>query len=368
MSNADKGLQQCVCMTRDLQPTASGQQRSKVSFGALARHAATFLLLTLAQTASADEAFYRGRSIDLIVGYPVGGSNDNYARLLSRYMGRHIPGSPTIVIRNMPGAGSLQAVNHIYNSAPRDGSVIAVAAPTIALDQKFGAQGVRFDTKRLEWIGRANSQVALVILRSSVKVSTPQEAQREEIVMAGTGASSTIAIYPGVMNRLLGYKFKFVMGYKGSSDAMLAVERGEVDGMNISWESLDANHPAWLPDGKMKALVQFAQARHPALPNTPSVVELARTDEERRILDALMNTVEIGVSFFTSPETPRERLNALRRGFDKMTQDPACIEEALKLRLPIQHKNGEDVEKLVADLIDLPEALTQKMKAVYGPD
>lgn len=368
MSYEDNDQHQCVCMKRDLTAIEGGPQKSEVRVSTLWRPAAALMVLTLAQTANAEEAFYRGGTIDLIVGYPVGGANDNYARLLARHMGRHIPGSPTIVIRNMPGAGSLQAVNHIYNSAPRDGSVIAIAAPTIALDQKFGAQGVRFDAKRLEWIGRANSQVALIILRSSVKVTTPQEAQRDEIIMAGTGASSTISIYPGVMNRLLGYKFKFVMGYKGSSDAMLAVERGEVDGMNISWESLEANHPAWLPEGKMKALVQFAQGRHPSLPNTPSVVELARTDEERRILEALMSTVEIGVSFFTSPDTPRERLNALRRGFDKMAQDPACIEEAGKLRLPIQHKNGEEVEKLVSDLIDLPDALTQKMKAVYGPN
>ncbi len=323
-------------------------------------------VLGAAPSAGAQEAFYRGRSIDLIVGYPVGGANDNYARLLSRHMGRHVPGAPTIVIRNMPGAGSLQAVNHVYNSAPRDGSVMAIAAPTIALDQKFGVQGVRFDASKLEWIGRANSQVALVILRASVKASTPQEALREEIVMAGTGASSTISIYPGVMNRLLGYKFKFVMGYKGSGDAMLAVERGETEGMNISWESLEANHPSWLPEGKVKPLVQFAQSRHPSLPHTPSVVELARNEEERRILDALMSTVEVGVSFFTTPETPRERVDALRRGFDKMAQDPASLEEAAKLRLPIQRKSGEDVARLVADLIELPDALTQKMKAVYG--
>jgi tripartite-type tricarboxylate transporter receptor subunit TctC len=325
-------------------------------------------LASFAPAAQADEAFYRGRTIDLIVGYPVGGANDNYARLLSRHMGRHIPGAPSLVIRNMPGAGSLQAANHVYNAAPRDGSVLAIAAPTIALDQKFGAQGVRFDARKLEWIGRANSQVALVILRAQVKASTPQDALREEIVMAGTGASSTISIYPGVMNRLLGYRFKFIMGYKGSGDAMLAVERGEVEGMNISWESLEANHPTWLPERKVKPLVQFAQARHPSLPNTPTVVELARNDEERRILDALMSTVEVGVSFFTTPETPAARVEALRRGFDKMAKDPACIEEAAKLRLPLQPRRGEDVAALVASLVDLPDDLTKKMKAVYSAE
>jgi len=246
--------------------------------------------------------------------------------------------------------------------------VLAIAAPTIALDQKFGAQGVRFDARKLEWIGRANSQVALVILRAQVKASTPQDALREEIVMAGTGASSTISIYPGVMNRLLGYRFKFIMGYKGSGDAMLAVERGEVEGMNISWESLEANHPTWLPERKVKPLVQFAQARHPSLPNTPTVVELARNDEERRILDALMSTVEVGVSFFTTPETPAARVEALRRGFDKMAEDPACIEEAAKLRLPLQPRRGEDVAALVASLVDLPDDLTKKMKAVYSAE
>jgi len=325
-------------------------------------------LMGAAPAARADEAFYRGRTIDLIVGYPVGGANDNYARLLARHMGRHVPGAPALVIRNMPGAGSLQAVNHVYNAAPRDGSVLAIGAPTIALDQKFDAQGVRFDARRLEWIGRANSQLALIILRPQVKASTPQEAAREEIVMAGTGASSTISIYPGVMNRLLGYRFKFVMGYKGSGEAMLAVERGEVEGMNISWESLEANHPSWLPEGKVKPLVQFAQTRHPALPNTPAVVELARNDEERRILDALMSTVEVGVSFFTTPETPRQRVEALRRGFDAMAQDPACLEEAAKMRLAMQPRRGEDVAALVASLVDLPEDLTKRVKAVYSTE
>ena len=234
--------------------------------------------MRLAQT---PEQFYAGKSIDLVIGYPPAGSNDVYARLLARHIGRHIPGKPNIVAKNMPGAGSFLALGHVYNIAPKDGRVIGIGAPTSPLDEKLGTQGVRFKTAEFNWIGRINSLINIVFMWKTSPVKTVADAQRIEATLSGTGAGSTVSIYPTVMNNVLGTKFKLIMGYKGSSEAQLAVERGEVEGHSTSWTAVKVGHPDWRPSKTINILVQFALNKHPELPDVPTVVELARNDEER---------------------------------------------------------------------------------------
>ena len=255
-------------------------------------------ILTAEASAQTPEQFYAGKTIDFVIGYPPGGSNDTFGRLLARHLGKHIPGKPAIVPKNQPGAGSFLAVNTIFNVSPKDGTVIGIGAPTIPLDEKLGTQGVRFKTAELNWIGRIDSLVNIV---------------------------STVSIYPTATNNVLGTKFKLVMGYKGSNEAMLAVE----------------------------------------LPDVPTVVELARNEEERAILSAIMNATEVGTAFFTTPGVPADRLTALRRAFDASMKDPELLADAQRINVGISPLAGEDLQRLVADVSQLPPALLDKVRAAY---
>jgi tripartite-type tricarboxylate transporter receptor subunit TctC len=331
--------------------------------------AAAFAALAGAGThvaAQTPEQFYAGKSVDLVIGYPPAGSNDVYARLLSRHLGKHIPGKPNIVAKNMPGAGSFLALGHIYNIAPKDGSVIGIGAPTSPLDEKLGSQGVRFKTAEFNWIGRIDSLINIVFMWKTSPVKTVADAQRIESTLAGTGAGSTVSIYPTVMNNVLGTKFKLIMGYKGSSEAQLAVERGEVEGHSTSWTAVKVGHPDWRPSKAINILVQFALNKHAELPDVPTVVELARNDEERQILRAVMNATEIGTAFFTTPGAPADRVTALRRAFDATMKDPDFLAEARRTKLTVNPITGEELQKLVAEVSDLPPALLEKVRAAYG--
>ena len=315
-----------------------------------------------AQTA---EEFYKGKSIDLVIGYPPAGSNDVYARLLARHLGKHVPGKPNIIPKNMPGAGSFLALAHMANVAPNNGTAIAIGAPTSALDEKLGTQGVRFKTAEFNWIGRLDSLINIVFMWKTSPVKTFADAQRIEATLSGTGIGSTVSIYPTVMNNVFGTKFKLVMGYKGSNEAMLAVERGEVEGHSTSWTALKVAHPDWIRDKSVSLLVQFSLHRHADLPDLPTAVDLARNDEERQVLSAIMNAAEVGTAFFTTPGAPADRVTTLRRAFDATLKDPELLAEAEKIRVGVSPLPGEALQKLVASVTDLPPALLEKVRAAY---
>ena len=311
------------------------------------------------------EQFYTGKIIDFVIGYPPGGSNDIWARLLARHLGKHIPGKPNIVPKNMPGAGSFLAVNTVYSVSPKDGTVLAIGAPTMALDERLGTQGVRFKTAELNWVGRVDSLINLVFMWHTSKVKTFADAQKIESTLSGTGAGSTVSIYPTVMNNVFGTKFKLIMGYKGSADAQLAVERGEVEGHSTSWVAVKVGHPDWLPTKKISILVQFSLTRHPELPDIPTAVDLARTDEERQMLSAIMVAAEVGSAFFTTPGVPPERLEALRRAFDATMRDKDFLADVERTKLAVAPMKGEDLQKLVKQVSDLSPALQEKVRHAY---
>jgi tripartite-type tricarboxylate transporter receptor subunit TctC len=329
--------------------------------------ALAMLVLCAAGQASAQtpEQFFKGKAIDLEIGYPTGGSNDAYGRLLARHLGRHIPGMPAVVPRNTPGAGSFLAVNRVANTAARDGTVIALGAPTMALDERLGSQGVRFKTADLNWIGRIDSLINIVMMWHTSPVKSIADAQRIESTLSGTGAGSTVSIYPTVLNNVIGTRFKLVMGYRGSNEAMLAMERGEVEGHSTAWAAVKVAKPDWIRDKTVNLIVQFALKRHPELAEVPTAVELARNEEERAVLAAVLNASEVGTAFFTTPAVAPDRLTALRRAFDATMKDPEFLAEADKLRLGVSPMTGEELQKLVAQVSGLTPALLEKVRAVY---
>ena len=312
------------------------------------------------------EAFYKGRTIDLVVGYPPGGSNDLYARALANRMGAHLPGNPSIVVRNMPGAGSFLAANHIYTNAPRDGSVIGIVSPTVAIDEKLGSAGVRFKTAEFGWIGRVNSLVNVIFMWNRSGVQSMDAAKSIESTLAGTGAGSAVSVYPTVLNNVIGTKFRLVMGYRGSNEAMLAVERGEAEGHCTGWDTLQSTHADWLASKSAKVIVQFALKRHAELPDVPTALELVTSAQDKQILSAVLNATEVGTSFFTTPGVPRERLEALRTAFDRTMADPAFLNDLKQLKIGISSLRGAELQDLVASVGDLSPALTEKLKIAYG--
>ena len=230
----------------------------------------------MAAQAQSIEEFYRGKQLNMIIGYPPGGSNDIYARAVARHIGRHIPGNPTVIPRNMPGGGSLVAANHVFNVAPKDGTTLALIAPTIPLEERLGVANVKLKTAEFNWIGRVAPSVNMTFVMATVPVKTIQDTFKREVLLGASARSSTVAIYPAVLANVIGAKFKLVMGYPSSTASMLAMERGEVEGHSTSLEVVRATHPEWLPEKKITPLVQYALKRHPELPDVPMSWELGR--------------------------------------------------------------------------------------------
>jgi tripartite-type tricarboxylate transporter receptor subunit TctC len=340
-------------------------QSSIIRAGLILALATTALSEVGGASAQGPDEFYRGKTIDFVIGYPPGGSNDVWGRLLGRHIGNHIRGKPNVVPKNMPGAGSFLAVNQIFNVLARDGTVIGIAAPTIPLDEKLGTPGVRFKTAELNWIGRVDSLVNMLFMWKTSPVKTLADAMRVQSTLSGTGAGSTVSIYPTVMNHVLATKFKLVMGYRGSNEAMLAVERGEVNGHSTSWTALKVAHPDWIAEKTVTILVQFARKRHAEMPDVPTAVELARNEDERAVLAAIMNSAEVGTAFFTAPAVPADRVTALRRAFDATMADPQFLADVAQTRLAVSPLTGEELQKLVADVSNLPPDLLAKVRAAY---
>jgi tripartite-type tricarboxylate transporter receptor subunit TctC len=315
--------------------------------------------------AQTPEQFYRGKFVDMVIGYPPGGSNDIWGRLLARHLGKHIPGSPNVVPKNTPGAGSFLAINQVYTTLPKDGTIVAIGAPTAVLDERLGSQGVRFKSSELNWIGRIDPNVNLTFMWHSAPVKTFADALWHEATLSGTGAGSTVSVLPTVMNNVFKTKFKLIMGYRGSNDAMLALERGEVEGHSTSWVALKVAHADWVRDKKVSFLVQYSLSRHPELAGVPTAVELGRSEEERTILGTIMASADIGSAFFTTPGVPADRLTVLRRAFDATMKDPAFLDDVQRSTLAVGPMTGEDLQKLVAQVINLSPDLLEKVRAAY---
>lgn len=333
--------------------------------------ASTFTAISLAMlgisaaSAQAPNPFYQGKTVEVVIGFGAGGGNDAYGRLLANHLGRHLPGRPSVVAKNMPGAGSFLAINHVYNVAPKDGTVIALGAPTLALDERIGREGVRFKSAELNWIGRIDSQIDVLFMNSSSAVRDIDSARKIESTLSSTGAGSASSNYPTVLNNVLGTRFKLVLGYRGSGDAMLAMERGEADGHSTAWNTLKAAKPEWLAKKTITLLVQFALNRHLELKDVPTAIELGRGEEERQVLHAIMSASEIGTAFFTTPGVSADRLDALRRAFDATMQDPTFLKDAAKINFSVGPMAGAEVQALVAAMSKLSPAVTARIAAAF---
>lgn len=324
------------------------------------------VLSPLAARAQADvAAFYKGKTVEMIVGYAAGSSNDIAARAVARSIGRHLPGNPTVITRNMPGGGSFVAANYVYNVAPKDGTVLGLMAPTLPIDEKLGTPGVKYVASKFNWIGRETTSVGVTMTWMTSKTKTIEDAFVNVVNLAATGAGSTTAIYPNVLNNLAGTKFKLIMGYVGSNEALLAMERGEAEAHSTAWEQVTSQHPDWVRDRKINILVQYSLAKHPDLKDVPLAIDLVKTDEQKRIMRAVVAAADVGKSVLTSPGVPAERVAALRAAFDATIKDPEFIADFKASRIEIIPMGGAELQKVVEELGALPPDIVEKVRGVY---
>jgi len=308
--------------------------------------------------------FYRGRTIELYVGYSTGGGYDIYARMLARHMGRFIPGNPTLVVKNMEGAGSLRLANWLANAGPRDGSAFGTIGRGTSFDPILGQPGAQFMGPDFNWLGSMNHEVSVCASWHTSGVATFQDMQRKELVVGAVSANDDTMQFAKVLNSLLGTKLKIVSGYPGGNDVVLAMERGEVNGRcGWSWSSVLTAHMAWWKENKIVILVQLALAKHPDLPEVPLVTDLAKNDAQRQMLRMIFARQVMGRPFLAPPGVPAERVAALRKAFMDTTADKDFLADAEKAKLEINPVDGEKVQALVKEIYATPPEVAKQAAA-----
>jgi tripartite-type tricarboxylate transporter receptor subunit TctC len=310
------------------------------------------------------ENFYRGKSIDFYIGFSPGGGYDFYARLLSRFLGDHIPGKPKIVPRNMAGAGSRTAASFMFNVAPKDGTAIATVDQSTPVQQAVGDPTIQFDTKKFGFIGNPVVDNNVLVTWGASPVKTIEDAKAKEYPIGATGYN-TSAQYPQALNVVVGTKFKIILGYPGANEVNLAMENGEVVGRGSnSWASYKATKPDWVRDHKMNVLVQIGLTKAKDLPDVPLMTDLATNEEDRAALRLMSAPPTIGRPVFAPPGIPAERLQALRQAFDETMKDPAFLAEAKLEGLDIEPVNGADLQKIVSDILDSPASVRDRLSKI----
>jgi tripartite-type tricarboxylate transporter receptor subunit TctC len=318
------------------------------------------LALAIPVSGAAQPADFTGKTLTIISSFGPGGGYSTYADVLARHLGEHLRGRPTITVKSMPGAGGLNGTNFLYNVAPRDGSVLGVIPQTVAIAQALGAAQVRYDVRKLNWIGRLNSNVEVEQSWHTSKVKTIQDARTNPIIVAGTGPDSSSVVFPRLLNALFGMKFKIVAGYEGVNMASLAMERGEVEGVVRPWAITKTSHPDWLRDNKINLLVQYTQQRHPELGQVPAVVELSTEIDQRQILALYASGSEIGRSIVAPPGVSADVLAQLRLAFTEAMQDAVLLDDVQKSGMDIDPMAGQELQALVGRSVDVsPDILDQ---------
>jgi tripartite-type tricarboxylate transporter receptor subunit TctC len=324
-------------------------------------------LLTHAGRAEADSVadFYRGKTITMMVGSDVGGGYDLTARTVARYLGRHIPGNPGIIVQNKPGASSIIASNYVYEVSPKDGTVIAAVQRPIPLQTLFGDTGVRFDPRKIQWIGSTTNELGVVVAWHTAPQKTVDDLFKSEMIVGGTGPATDPELLARAMNNVLGTKFKIVSGYKGQGQMALAMERGEIQGTgNWSFSDIEKGHPDWIADKKIRILLQLAltKSESPALRDVPFILDIARAEEQRQIFEILMAMKAMGRPYFVAPAVPRDRADALRTAFMATMDDPDFLADAEKTLGKIDPLSGLGMQRIIASVYALPPAVVTKAR------
>ena len=325
-----------------------------------------FLIASHAAGAQSPDKFFAGKTINIYCGYNPGGSYDLYARMIGRYLGKHIPGNPAIAVQNMPGAGSMKAANFLYHAAPKDGTALGVIVETHPLEQALKNAAVQYDAAQFTYIGRAASSNNVFLVWHTAPVQTLDDVRKREVTIAGTGPGSIAELIPLLTNALAGTKWKIISGYPASNEAMVAMERGEVQASSTSWTAIKVGKKDWLRDKKIRIILQTAPERAHDLQDAPSLTELGNSPEDKQVFDLYASGSAIGRALMGPPEIPADRVKLLRDAFQATMQDPEFLAEAAKLEVDVEPLTGEALAALVRKTLALPDSVRLRAEAAFG--
>ena len=325
------------------------------------------LAIALCTNPARAEDYYKGKTIRLLIGQPPGGGYDTYGRLFARFLPQVLPGQPQVVLQHMPGAGALVMANYLYTQAPRDGTMIALGSGGLSTAALFGIPNARFDALRFNWLGNMNSEVGVAVAWHTSPVKAPADLFKQDFIVGGSGANSDSVVFPNVMNAVMGTRFKVVPGYKGMAEIVLALERGEVQGVgNWHYSSIVFNRSDWLRDKKIDLILQLGLRPHPHLPNIPTVLDIAQTAEQKDILQLVLAQLLIGRPIMGPPDLPADIAAILQNAFDAMMRDPQFRAEAEREKIElVEPMRGDDVLKFLQRLHAADPALIKKAAAAF---
>lgn len=330
---------------------------------------AIFAQLALIASVSAQQSvadFYKGKTVNLVTGFTAGGNYDLYARLLAEYLGKHIPGNPNVIVQNRPGAGSLNAASYVIVVQPNDGLNIGFTANALPLDQLLEGADAKVDMKKVRWLGNLVELTSAVTVWHTAPVKTLEDMKKQEVVFGSTGPSGETYVVPIILNEVLGTKIKMVTGYPGINEVMLGVEREEIHGRSGSWSNVQQK-PDWIREKKIVPLLQIGVRKHPDLGNLPLLSELAQGERNKKVAELISAVVAISRAPYLPPNTPEDRVRAMRAAFDATMKDPEFIAEAKKRNMELSPSTGEEVEKQMSRVLDVPPDLVQHLKKVLSP-
>jgi tripartite-type tricarboxylate transporter receptor subunit TctC len=327
---------------------------------------AALLLAAGELSAQPVEPFFARKTVTITIGYTAGGSYDLYGRTVARHLGKHVPGQPTVIAQNMPGAGSLKAANYLYEIAPKDGTALGVVVESAALEQALASPGVQYDAAKFSYIGRVATSNNIFMQWHSAKVQSLDDAKRTETSLAGTGPGSIAETVPRLLNALTGTKFKLISGYPASTEAMLAMERKEVEGASSSWAAVKVGKQAWLRENKIRIILQTTPERMAELPETPSLGEIGDTPEDKQVFALYASGSAIGRCVLAPPGIPADRVKALRDAFQAMVKDAEFVADLRRMNVDLEPLPGEQVAQLIARTLSVPAAVRERARLAFG--
>ena len=331
--------------------------------------AALAMLVSSSVWATSPADFYRGRTVDLVVSTGTGTSYDLMGRLLAKYLAPRIPGAPTIVVQNMPGADGLVAANYLWGAAPRDGAVIAGLQGTIPFLPLLGTKQAVFQASKFNWLGSVSDETCVVLLRSGAKAQSFDDLKTVGATIGTSSSVSNPAFYARLVNTLFGAKLRLILGYPSQNDVFVAMDRGEVDGHScVFYSALASTRPAWLTNGQVRLLLQIGPEKLSELPNVPFASDLVTKSEDAQLLQASLAPLALGRPYAMPPGTPPDRVEAVRAAFQAVLADPAFLAEIKRLRLQVHDpRTGAEVERLIEATYALPQDSIGRMKELMQP-
>ena len=328
----------------------------------------TGIFLTFNAHADPVSDFYKGRNVSIIVGAPPGGGYDMLARITARHLAKHMPGEPTIIVRNLPGAGGIVAMNYLFNAAAKDGSVIGAMQNNAPFEPLFGTKDANYDPMKFNWLGSASTETALLLVWHNIPVSNYKDLRTREVSMGSTGASSNTSLWARIFSETLGARLKIVVGYPGQVDILLGMERGEVDGYPGNFYSaMAASRPTWITEGKVKVLVQVGVRKEPSLPDVPLLSDIVDGEDDQLLVQQAAAPIAIGRPYALPPDVPEDRVGAVRDAFWSMVNDPAFTQDTQKLQLNSDgRQTGVQLQETIRRAYELPDAVTRRLRNLLG--